>query len=60
MRRPDGGVGGLFAGTEEKQPVGREHAMDVAEQLLACLLREIEHDVAQEDDIEALRSGREG
>ena len=34
--------------------------MDVAEQLLARLLREIEHDVAQKDDVKALRPRQKG
>src|SRR5277367_6394061 len=51
---PDGRVGGLFAGAEEEDAVGREQAVDIGQQGAAGLLRKVEHDVAQKDHVEAL------
>jgi len=57
---PDGGIGGLLAGAEEEHAVGGEQLMDAGQNGLARLLREIEHDVAQEDDVKAVIAAVEG
>src|SRR5271166_1455408 len=59
-RGPDGGISGLLGGTEKQHSVGREHTVDAGQQSLARLLREVEHDVAQEDNVEAVVAAVEG
>ena len=58
-RGPDRGVGGLLAGAEKENSVRSKQAMNVAEQGPARLLREIKHDIAQEDDVEAIAGALE-
>ena len=59
-RGPDGRIDGLLGGTEKKEAVGRENFVDAGQQSLARLLREVEHDVAQEDHVEAIIAAAEG
>ena len=59
-RGPDGGISGLLAGAEEEHAVRGQQLMDAGQQGLARLVREIEHDVTQEDDVEAVITAVEG
>ena len=57
---PDGGIGWLLTGTEKEDAVWGEESVNAGEQGLAGLLGEVEHDVAQEDDVKAIASAVEG
>lgn len=52
LRGPERGIGGLFAGAEEENPIVCEKPVNAGQQRASRIHGEVEHDVAQEDDIE--------
>jgi len=57
---PDGEIGWLLASAEEEDAVGREEAVDAGEKSAPRLLREVEHDVAEKDKVEAVGGAGKG
>ena len=53
-RVPQGRVGRLFGGSQKEDAVWSKELVNAGHQRPARVLREVEHDVAQKDDIEAL------
>ena len=53
-RAPQGWVGRLFGRSKEEDPVWSQELMDAGHQDATRVLRKVEHDVTQEDDIEPL------